>query len=83
MMKRIAALTLALALISTPVISATLMLPSPPDMASEIIYHGNTQSKILHEPECRYYNCKACTRKFASKEAAIKAGYRGCKVCKP
>ena len=54
MMKGIAALALALALISTPIIAATLMLPSPPDMAVEIIYHGNTQSKIFHEPNCRF-----------------------------
>lgn len=46
-------------------------------------YHGNTDSKIFHKSTCRYYNCKNCTAVFTSKDAATKAGYRACKVCKP
>jgi len=47
------------------------------------VYHGNTKSKIFHSPNCRYYNCKNCTRVFNSRKEAIKAGYRSCKVCSP
>lgn len=46
-------------------------------------YHGNTSSMIFHQSSCRYYNCKNCTMDFNTREAAIAAGYRPCKVCKP
>ena len=46
-------------------------------------YHGNVKSKVFHRPGCRYYNCRDCTAVFRSREQAIKAGYRPCKVCKP
>ncbi len=46
-------------------------------------YHGNTSSMIFHQSSCRYYNCKNCTREFNTREAAIAAGYRPCKVCNP
>ena len=46
-------------------------------------YHGNTNSMIFHQSSCRYYNCKNCTREFNTREGAIAAGYRPCKVCKP
>lgn len=46
-------------------------------------YHGNVQSLIFHAPHCRYYDCKACVAVFPTREAALKAGYRPCKVCRP
>jgi len=46
-------------------------------------YHGNTQSRIFHRSTCRYFNCKNCTAVFNSREEAIQAGYRPCKICKP
>jgi len=46
-------------------------------------YHGNTQSKIFHGPSCRYYNCGHCTKIFKTRQEAIDAGYRPCKVCHP
>ena len=46
-------------------------------------YHGNVDSFIFHDSECRYYNCKNCVQSFSSRDAAIAAGYRPCKVCKP
>jgi len=52
-------------------------------VADQIIYHGNTKSKIFHKPDCRYYNCKACTAQFSSRQEAIDAGYRPCKICNP
>jgi hypothetical protein len=46
-------------------------------------YHGNASSHVFHDSTCRYYNCKNCTVVFKSREAAIKAGYRPCGICKP
>ena len=46
-------------------------------------YHGNTQSNIFHGPSCRYYNCAHCTKIFKTRQEAIDAGYRPCKVCHP
>ena len=48
-----------------------------------LVYHGNVKSKVLHTPECRYYNCKNCTAIFNNKEEAIRLGYRPCKLCQP
>ena len=47
------------------------------------VYHGNTQTHIFHAPSCRYYSCKKCTAVFPSREAAVKSGFRPCKVCNP
>ncbi|MBN2468032.1 MAG: Ada metal-binding domain-containing protein [Deltaproteobacteria bacterium] len=52
-------------------------------VAQSVIYHGNTKSHIFHKPSCRYYNCKDCTAEFTSREDAIAAGYRPCRVCNP
>lgn len=50
---------------------------------ARIIYHGNIRSHKFHRPSCRYYNCKNCVAEFESREAAIRAGYVPCKICKP
>ncbi|MFX0200221.1 MAG: thermonuclease family protein [Candidatus Hodarchaeota archaeon] len=47
------------------------------------LYHGNVKSKVFHRPGCRYYDCRDCTAVFGSREEAIEAGYKPCKVCKP
>jgi len=47
------------------------------------IYHGNTDSKILHSPGCKYFNCRNCTIIFHSKNEARQAGFRPCKLCQP
>jgi micrococcal nuclease len=46
-------------------------------------FSGNVKSKVFHSSNCRYYDCGHCTAKFDSREAAIKAGFRPCKVCNP
>ncbi len=51
--------------------------------AAEIVYHGNVSSRIFHRPGCRYYWCKNCVAEFRTRDEAIKAGYRPCKVCRP
>jgi methylphosphotriester-DNA--protein-cysteine methyltransferase len=46
-------------------------------------YHGNVRSKIFHRAGCRYYNCGNCVAVFATRQEALQAGYRPCKICKP
>jgi len=46
-------------------------------------FHGNIKSKVFHRQGCRYYNCSNCTAVFDSRERAIGAGYRPCKICSP
>ena len=46
-------------------------------------YHGNVSSKVFHESDCKYFNCKKCTKIFQDRESAIKSGYRPCGFCKP
>jgi hypothetical protein len=46
-------------------------------------YHGNTVSRILHKADCKFYNCERCTAVFKTREEAIKAGYRPCRICNP
>ena len=46
-------------------------------------YHGTTTEKTFHKPGCRYYNGKNATAIFKTREEAIKAGYKPCKICKP
>ena len=46
-------------------------------------YHGNISSHIFHAPDCKYFNCKKCTKIFQDRESAIKSGYRPCGFCKP
>jgi len=46
-------------------------------------YHGNVKSKIFHDADCRYFDCKSCVAVFENRDEAIEADYRPCKVCKP
>ncbi|GEM_PF-3325937 len=50
--------------------------PAKTDPAAKLVYHGNKNSKVYHAPGCKDYDCKNCTEKFASKEDAVKAGYK-------
>ena len=50
--------------------------PAKADPAAKVVYHGNKGSKVFHAPGCKDFNCKNCTEKFASKEDAVKAGYK-------
>jgi micrococcal nuclease len=47
------------------------------------LVRGNIKSKKFHQPSCRYFDCKNCTKAFPSRHEAIKAGYKACGVCKP
>ena len=46
-------------------------------------YRGNVDSRIFHRPGCTSYLCKTCTRIFATREEALRAGYKPCRICKP
>ncbi len=46
-------------------------------------YHGNTSTRIFHKRGCPHYNCKQCTARFWSRNAALREGYSPCKICKP
>ena len=62
---------------------ATAVPPAQVARLADVEYHGNVKSHIFHGPNCRYYDCKNCVRVFTTRQAAIKAGYRPCKICKP
>ncbi|MHC1743950.1 MAG: thermonuclease family protein [Syntrophobacteraceae bacterium] len=70
-----------------PAASAMESPPTTPTKVASgqtsVVYHGNRSSHIFHRPGCRYYDCGNCTAEFKSREEAIAAGYRQCKVCKP
>jgi hypothetical protein len=50
---------------------------------ANIVYHGNTDSKVFHSPSCPYYLSKSSIMIFNSREEAVKAGYSPCTTCKP
>ena len=52
-------------------------------LAKAKFFHGNINSRIFHGPACRYFRCKACTKVFSSRDAALDAGYSPCQVCDP
>ena len=54
---------------------------NPPN--TQGLLHGNVKSKKLHRSGCQGYNCKNCTAVFSSKEEALQAGYKPCKLCTP
>lgn len=56
---------------------------SIPALNAAVEFHGNSESYKFHREGCRWYNCGNCTVVFHSREAAIKAGFVPCKVCKP
>ena len=78
--------TLLLTAVLIPLLFLAL-LSLDPDLSSAgdkaVAFRGNVKSKKFHQPDCRYYNCKNCLEKFATRTKAIKAGYKPCKVCKP
>ena len=39
-------------------------------------FHGNVNSQVFHAPGCVNYDCKNCTAIYATREAAVAAGYR-------
>ena len=56
---------------------------SPLEVQNIGIIHGNIKSHIFHRQSCRYYDCSNCTAVFSTRDEAIKAGFRPCKICNP
>ncbi|MDR1520727.1 MAG: thermonuclease family protein [Planctomycetota bacterium] len=56
---------------------------APQETPRSVSYHGNTSNRIFHREECRFFNCSDCNAVFPSRDAALQAGYRPCRVCKP
>ena len=56
-------------LASRGLLTAPVVSPSGP-------FHGNVKSLIFHSPRCASFDCKNCTAVFATREAAVAAGYR-------
>lgn len=79
-MRALRTLTLAFSLS----LSLVLLVPAvfSAAQAASTALHANPKSMIYHNFTCKYYNCKACTVRFASPAEAIAKGYRACKVCK-
>lgn len=44
-------------------------------------FHGNSSSHVYHAPGCTNYNCRNCTRVFASGAEAEAAGFRPAGDC--
>ena len=42
---------------------------------------ANPKSKVYHKSGCRFYNAKGNTVEFKTEAAAVKAGYKPCKLC--
>jgi len=60
--------------------------PSPsPSQTTAANYIGNSNTKVFHRPTCRYVSQIAPEHivYFSTREEAISAGYRPCKVCNP
>jgi hypothetical protein len=75
--------TVLLLLLTTATATVAVAFPDEVNNVIATVYHGNTDSKIFHGPGCRHYNCGNCTASFQSRDAAIAAGYRACRVCDP
>jgi len=71
------------ALLPLVILAGALIVPNNAPAQQQGVYHGNAQSHIYHRQSCRFFDCKACTVVFKSREEAEKSGYRPCKVCKP
>jgi len=62
---------------------ATPGKPGSKPVAGTDLFHGNINSHKFHGPGCRYFRCKACTKFFSSRDAALDAGYTPCNLCSP
>ena len=67
----------------TQTLAAAVDARAPMPVAEKDAYSGNTESKKFHRKSCRYYSCKNCTAKFATRDEARAAGYSPCGVCDP
>jgi hypothetical protein len=66
-----------------PAAAAKTAAPAPTPITTA--YVGNKSSKVLHKSTCRLVASMKDSNKvpFATKEEALKVGYKPCKVCNP
>lgn len=48
-----------------------------------ILYHGDIEIHVFHQPGCSYYNCESCIAVFNTRAEALSAGYQPCNICNP
>lgn len=90
-MKRAIVVIFALALLLCLLSCSSEKLPSPSPSSIKqtpspiVLYVGSINSDKYHLPSCRWAKKILPENKieFHSREAAVKAGYKPCKVCKP
>lgn len=51
------------------------------DLTCKLV-RGDVKSMVFHQPGCRYFDCKNCTKAFLDRHEALKAGYKPCGICK-
>jgi endonuclease YncB( thermonuclease family) len=61
-----------------PLLPSAGARPSPP---VDVVYHGNSNSRVYHAPSCPNYNCKNCTVVFRTDADAQRAGFRPAGDC--
>ncbi|HCY87311.1 MAG TPA: hypothetical protein DHV36_19415 [Desulfobacteraceae bacterium] len=49
----------------------------------ETAFKGNPETMVFHSITCNFATGKKCTEEFTTRDAAVKLGYKPCKVCKP
>ncbi|NLI82067.1 MAG: nuclease [Deltaproteobacteria bacterium] len=47
------------------------------------VYSGNILTHVFHATSCEEFDCNNCIAVFHGRDAAIKAGYTPCDLCKP
>ena len=57
--------------------------PAGPRPKDSTPFRGNESSRIFHRTSCNSCNEKGCAAAFASREDALKAGFKPCGLCKP
>lgn len=57
------------------------MLPKELTSQNAQKYSANVKTMKYHKPDCKFYDCRDCTRFFKTPNAAQKAGFVACKVC--
>jgi hypothetical protein len=60
---------------------APVITPRAAPKSAGDAFHGNISSHVYHSASCKNYNCRNCTRVFASHAKAQGAGYRPAADC--
>ncbi len=87
-MKTLIKLTLAALLVASSLAGCTEKTAeqvSDKQVQSEVAYVASVNRELFHRPDCKWAQriSSANLQTFKTREEAIKAGHRPCKVCKP